>query len=427
MPTGPALLTDRYELTMVAAALADGTADRDCVFEVFARRLPHGRRYGVVAGTGRLLEQLPHFRFGDDELAALREQGLTDARLLDWLADFRFSGDVDGYTEGELFFPGSPVLTVRAPFAEGVLLETLVLSVLNHDSAIASAAARMVAAACERPCIEMGSRRTHEQAAVAAARAASLVGFVASSNLEAGRRYGVPTTGTSAHAFTLLHDDEAAAFRAQVDTLGVGTTLLVDTYDVVQGIRTAVEVAGPGLGAIRLDSGDLPTLATAARAQLDDLGAEKTRIIVTSDLDEFAISGLMAAPVDGYGVGTSLVTGSGAPTAGMVYKLVERDGVPVAKRSEGKNSTGGRKTAVRRHDADGTAVAEVVTSGAVEPREGDRQLVVPLVRGGEAVAPASPAQALAAAAAHHRRVRAALPAEAWALSRGEPVLETVNS
>jgi nicotinate phosphoribosyltransferase len=427
MPTGPALLTDRYELTMVAAALADGTADRDCVFEVFARRLPHGRRYGVVAGTGRLLEQLPHFRFGDDELAALREQGLTDARLLDWLADFRFSGDVDGYTEGELFFPGSPVLTVRAPFAEGVLLETLVLSVLNHDSAIASAAARMVAAACERPCIEMGSRRTHEQAAVAAARAASLVGFVASSNLEAGRRYGVPTTGTSAHAFTLLHDDEAAAFRAQVDTLGVGTTLLVDTYDVVQGIRTAVEIAGPGLGAIRLDSGDLPTLATAARAQLDDLGAEKTRIIVTSDLDEFAISGLMAAPVDGYGVGTSLVTGSGAPTAGMVYKLVERDGVPVAKRSEGKNSTGGRKTAVRRHDADGTAVAEVVTSGAVEPREGDRQLVVPLVRGGEAVAPASPAQALAAAAAHHRRVRAALPAEAWALSRGEPVLETVNS
>jgi nicotinate phosphoribosyltransferase len=427
MPTGPALLTDRYELTMVAAALADGTADRDCVFEVFARRLPHGRRYGVVAGTGRLLELLPAFRFGDDELATLREQGLTDARLLDWLADFRFSGDVDGYAEGELFFPGSPVLTVRAPFAEGVLLETLVLSVLNHDSAIASAAARMVAAACERPCIEMGSRRTHERAAVAAARAAHLAGFGATSNLEAGRHYGVPTTGTSAHAFTLLHDDEAAAFRAQVDTLGVGTTLLVDTYDVVEGIRTAVEVAGPGLGAIRLDSGDLPTLATAARTQLDELGATGTRIVVTSDLDEFAIAGLMAAPVDGYGVGTSLVTGSGAPTAGMVYKLVERDGVPVAKRSEGKNSVGGRKTAVRRHDADGTAVAEVVTSGRVEPRDGDRQLVVPLVRAGAVVSPASPAEALAAAAEHHRRVRAALPAEAWALSRGEPVLETVSS
>jgi nicotinate phosphoribosyltransferase len=427
MPTGPALLTDRYELTMVAAALADGTADRDCVFEVFARRLPHGRRYGVVAGTGRLLEQLPSFRFGDAELTALREQGLTDPRLLDWLAGFRFSGDVDGYAEGELFFPGSPVLTVRAPFAEGVLLETLVLSVLNHDSAIASAAARMVGAACERPCIEMGSRRTHEQAAVAAARAAHLVGFVASSNLEAGRRYGVPTTGTSAHAFTLLHDDESAAFRAQVGTLGVGTTLLVDTYDVAKGIATAVEVAGPQLGAIRLDSGDLPTLASAARRQLDDLGATGTRIIVTSDLDEYAIAGLMAAPVDGYGVGTSLVTGSGAPTAGMVYKLVERDGVPVAKRSEGKNSVGGRKSAVRRHDADGTATAEVVSSGTVEPRAGDRQLVVPLVRGGEVVAPSSPSDALTAAVAHHRRVREALPPEAWALSRGEPVLETVSS
>jgi nicotinate phosphoribosyltransferase len=427
MSTGPALLTDRYELTMVAAALADGTADRDCVFEVFARRLPHGRRYGVVAGTARLLEQLPRFCFSDEDLATLRDQGITDARLLDWLADFSFSGDVDGYAEGEFFFPGSPVLTVRAPFAEGVMLETLILSVLNHDSAIASAAARMVAAACERPCIEMGSRRTHEEAAVAAARAAHLVGFRSTSNLEAGRRYGVPTTGTSAHAFTLLHDDEASAFRAQVATLGVGTTLLVDTYDVDQGIRTAIEVAGPGLGAIRLDSGDLPTLATHARQLLDELGATKTRIIVTSDLDEYAIAGLMAAPVDGYGVGTSLVTGSGAPTAGMVYKLVERDGVPVAKRSEGKNSVGGRKHAVRRHDADGTATAEVICSSPITPEDGDRQLVVELVRGGRVRDPVSPREALTAARAHHERVRDALPQEAWALSRGDCAIETVTA
>jgi nicotinate phosphoribosyltransferase len=425
MPTGTALLTDRYELTMVAAALADGTASRDCVFEVFARRLPFGRRYGVVAGTGRLLEALPHFRFGDDEIACLREQGLTDSRLLDWLADFRFSGDVEGYAEGEIYFPGSPVLSVRSSFAEGVLLETLVLSILNHDSAIASAAARMVTAACERPCIEMGSRRTHEQAAVASARAAHLVGFATSSNLEAGRRYGVPTAGTSAHAFTLLHDDEASAFRGQVATLGAGTTLLVDTYDVEQGIRTAVEVAGPELGAIRLDSGDLPTLATRARELLDELGASRTRIIVTSDLDEYAIAGLMAAPVDGYGVGTALVTGSGAPAAGMVYKLVERDGVPVAKRSEGKNSVGGRKSAVRRHDPDGTATAEVISGRPVEPRPGDRDLVVPLVRGGELVSPASPADALAAAREHHLRVRGALPQEAFALSRGDCAIETI--
>lgn len=427
-PTAPALLTDRYELTMVGAALADGTADRDCVFEVFARRLPHGRRFGVVAGTGRFVEALPRFRFGDDELRALREQGLTDPALLDFLAGFRFRGDVEGYAEGELYFPGSPVLTVRSTFAEGVLLETLALSMLNHDSAIASAAARMVSAACERPCIEMGSRRTHEEAAVSAARAASLAGFASTSNLEAGRRFGVPTTGTAAHAFTLLHDDEESAFRAQVATLGEGTTLLVDTYDVEQGIRTAVRVAGPGLGAIRLDSGDLPTLATRARALLDELGATSTRIVVTSDLDEHAIAALAAAPVDGYGVGTSLVTGSGAPTVGMVYKLVERDGVPVAKRSEGKNSVGGRKHAVRRHEGGSsgwTATAEVVSSAPVEPREGDRALVVPLVTAGEPVEPQDPAEALARARTHHERVREALPPEAWALSRGEPVLDTV--
>jgi nicotinate phosphoribosyltransferase len=423
----PALFTDRYELTMVAAALADGTADRDCVFEVFARRLPHGRRYGVLAGTGRLLEALPHFRFGDGELASLREQGLTDQRLLDWLADFRFTGDIDGYAEGDLYFPGSPVLTVRAPFAEGVLLETLALSVLNHDSAIASAAARMVAAACERPCIEMGSRRTHEEAAVAAGRAAYLVGFASSSNLEAGRRYGVPTTGTSAHAFTLLHDDEESAFQAQVATLGRGTTLLVDTYDVDQGIRTAVKVAGPELGGIRLDSGDLPTLATHARALLDELGATSTRVVVTSDLDEYAIAGLMVAPVDRYGVGTSLVTGSGAPTAGMVYKLVERDGIPVAKKSEGKHTVGGRKFAVRRRSPDGTALAEVVSSAPITPRDGDRDLVVPLIRDGVVCSEVTPAEALEQARAHHERVRTELPPEGWALSRGEPVLETVSA
>jgi nicotinate phosphoribosyltransferase len=285
----------------------------------------------------------------------------------------------------------------------------------------------MVAAACGRPCIEMGSRRTHEMAALAAARAAYLVGFGSTSNLEAGRRYGMPTAGTSAHAFTLLHDDEAAAFRAQVDTLGTDTTLLVDTYDVERGIRTAVEVAGPELGAIRLDSGDLPTLARRARELLDELGATSTRVVVTSDLDEYAIAGLMAAPVDGYGVGTSLVTGSGAPTAGMVYKLVERDGVPVAKRSEGKNSVGGHKRAVRRHDSDGIAVAEVVSSAPVTPADGDRDLVVPLVRRGVLADEAEPAEALARARAHHEQVRAALPPEAWALSRGEPVLETVTA
>jgi len=426
-PLSPALLTDRYELTMLAAALADGTADRDCVFEVFARRLPHGRRYGVLAGTGRFLDALGEFRFGAAELDAVRAQGVEDPRLLQYLADFRFTGDVDGYAEGDFFFPGSPVLTVRAPFGQAVLLETLILSVLNHDSAIASAAARMVGAACGRPCIEMGSRRTHEEAAVAAARAAVLVGFGSTSNLAAGARYGLPTAGTSAHAFTLLHDDEAAAFRAQVDVLGIGTTLLVDTYDTEQGIRTAVEVAGPELGAVRLDSGDLAIQATRARELLDSLGNPKTRVIVTSDLDEYAIAALAAAPVDGYGVGTSLVTGSGAPTAGMVYKLVQRDGVPVAKNSEGKRSVGGRKHAVRRHGPDGTATAEVVSAGPITTAEHDRELIVPVVRAGEPVTPATPAERLTAARDLHERLRGTLPQEAWSLSRGEPVLDTLTA
>ena len=245
---------------------------------------------------------------------------------------------------------------VEGAFADAVVLETLVLSVLNHDSAIAAAASRMITAAGSRPVIEMGSRRTHERAAVAAARAAYVAGFASTSNLEAARTYGIPSAGTAAHAFTLLHDDERAAFTAQIAALGVGTTVLVDTYDVTEAVRLAVEIAGPELGAVRLDSGDLIAQAHAVRAQLDALGAHQTRIVVTSDLDEYQIAALAAAPVDAYGVGTNLVTGSGAPTAGLVYKLVSRAtsedaGAPmisVEKRSSAKASVGGRKWALRR-------------------------------------------------------------------------------
>ncbi|CAN5116152.1 nicotinate phosphoribosyltransferase [soil metagenome] len=413
-----ALLTDHYELTMLAAALRDGTADRRCVFEVFTRHLPAGRRYGVVAGTGRLVEAIERFRFDEAVIEALRAGRVVDEDALAWLAAYRFDGDIDGYAEGELYFPGSPVLTVRASFGSAVLLETMALSVLNQDSAVASAAARMVGAAGDRPCIEMGSRRTHERAAVAAARAAYLAGFTATSNLEAGRRHGVPTTGTSAHAFTLLHDGEADAFRSQVAALGTGTTLLVDTFDVAAGIRTAVEVAGTALGAVRLDSGDLASEAREARALLDSLGATGTRIVVTSDLDEYAIAALAAAPVDGYGVGTSVVTGSGAPTAGFVYKLVERDGTPVSKTSTGKPSIGGRKIAVRRHDRAETMTAEVAGAEPVgEP--GDRALQVALIRAGE---PVPDLPSLATSRDFHRAVMATLPAAGRKLSRGEPAI-----
>jgi nicotinate phosphoribosyltransferase len=425
-----ALLTDHYELTMLQAALQAGTADRPCVFELFARRLPPGRRYGVVAGVGRALRALEHFRFDAESLEFLRGARVVDDRTADWLADFRFDGSIWGYAEGEIYFPGSPVVVVESSFAAGVVLETVLLSIYNHDAAIASAASRMTAMAGARPCIEMGSRRTQELAAVAAARAAYIAGFEATSNLEAGRRYGVPTRGTSAHSFTLLHADERSAFAAQIAALGEDTTLLVDTYDVETAVRTGVELTGGRLGAVRLDSGDLALMATRVRELLDSLGATRTRIIVTSDLDEFTIAGLSGAPVDGYGVGTALVTGSGAPTSGFVYKLVARAEsdepgapmTPVAKKSADKISVGGRKYAVRQLSAAGVAEAELVGIGAAARHDSDdRELLVPLVRDGEVVG----RETLEVARERHHRARAELPLEALKMSRGEPVVDTV--
>ena len=414
---------------MLRAALRSGVAQRRAVFEVFARHLPHGRRYGVVAGAGRLLDALARFRFGPEELGFLADAGVADEETLRYLEAYAFSGDIWGYAEGDCYFPGSPILVVEAEFAEAVVLETLVLSILNHDCAIASAASRMVNAATGRPLIEMGSRRTHELAAVASARAAYIAGFDFTSNLRAGHDYGVPTSGTAAHAFTLVHDSERDAFRAQVDALGPGTTLLVDTYDVATAVRTAVEVAGPGLGAVRIDSGDLLVVARQARAELDSLGATKTRIVVSGDLDEYSIAALGATPVDAYGVGTSLVTGSGVPTAALVYKLVARadepgDSAPlraVAKHSVGKPGRPGRKWAVRSRDAAGTAAAELITTVPANPGPRDRVLLRPLLRGGEIVG----REPLDAARSRHREVRAELPVHALQLSRGYPAIPTV--
>ncbi|MWB99052.1 nicotinate phosphoribosyltransferase [Agromyces seonyuensis] len=436
MTGSTALLTDRYELTMIDAALADGTAHRESLFEAFARRLPDGRRYGIVAGTGRFLEALSRFRFGDAELEFLRAEQVVRPATLDWLADFRFSGDIWGYPEGEAYFPGSPLLSVHASFAEGVVLETLILSILNADSSVASAAARMVSVALGRPIAEMGSRRTNEDAAVAAARAAHIAGFAATSNLEAGRVWGIPTMGTAAHAFTLLHDSEADAFRAQLRAAGPGTTLLIDTYDIAEGVRTAVEVAGTGLGAVRIDSGDLPTVVQAVREQLDRLGAVRTKITVTSDLDEYLIAALSGSPVDSFGVGTSVVTGSGAPAAGMVYKLVARkddagDWVSVAKSSAAKASVGGRKSAARRLDSTRTAREELVFIGDGPGGEAEfeadgtlRPLSVPFVTAGEIDGSFLGADGVRLARKRNAAAMEELPVEAFRLGRGEAAIPT---
>ncbi|MGO3147445.1 MAG: nicotinate phosphoribosyltransferase [Leucobacter sp.] len=437
MHTSTALLTDHYELTMIDAALKAGTASRRSVFELFARRLSGARRYGVVAGTGRLLEAIEQFRFDDAELEFLRTNNIVSGDTINWLANYRFSGNIWGYPEGEVFFPGSPILTVEASFAEGVILETLALSILNYDSAVATAASRIVYAANGKPLAEMGSRRASERSAVAAARAAYIAGFNATSNLEAGRTYSIPTMGTAAHSFTLLHDSERQAFEAQINAFGTDTTLLIDTYDIEQGVRTAIDVAGTGLGAVRIDSGDLTVVAAEVRELLDSLGATRTRITVTNDLDEHTVAALASSPVDSFGVGTSVVVGSGSPTMGMVYKLVARENdegewVSVAKKSADKASVGGRKSVRRLQNTRGKARTELIYLGdgpggdaeGTEIAETSRSILEQFVAEGEIAQQYTGAEGIALARERHRTSVAELPAVAMSLTRGDPAIST---
>ena len=423
-----ALMTVLYEVTMLDASLRSGVASRQATFEVFARRLPAGRGYGIVAGPGRLAEQLADFHFSATQIDYLASLGRFTDELLEFLKTFQFEGEVWSYREGDFYVPGSPVLRVDCSFGAGLLLETLVLSVLNHDSAVASAAARMHDVANGRHLIEMGGRRTHEEAAVAAARAAWLVGFDTTSNMEAGIRFNVPTAGTSAHAFTLAHDDEESAFEAQIEAHGLETTLLVDTYEIETGIDRALAAAkrlGGVPGAIRIDSGDLADEALRARRKLDTSDAESTRIVVSGDLDEYRIADLADLPIDGYGVGTQLVVGSGHATAGMVYKLVaiaRRSGayepvVPVAKSSEGKATRGGVVRPYRIID-DGTAIDEILVQHDRPGPPDARPLHVPLFRASEPAYPYS----LEDDRKFHLRVRNELP-DSMRMLNSEPLFE----
>jgi nicotinate phosphoribosyltransferase len=413
---GTALLTDRYELTMLDAALVSGLAHQPVVFQVFARRLPPGRRYGVLAGLDRFLEHLPSFRFDAGELSWLVAERVVRPETARHLEGWRFRGDVEACAEGEVWHPRTPLVQVRASFGDGVLLETLLLSCLNGDSAVAAAAARLRTAAGPARLVEMGSRRAHEAAAVANACTAFVCGFDTTSNLEAGRRHGVPTSGTVAHAFVLASADERAAFAAHVAGAGPSTTLLVDTYDVLAGVRTAVEVAGPELGAVRLDSGDLPVLVPQVRALLDELGATRTAIVCTGDLDEDTLPPLVAAGADAFGIGSRLAAGGGHPSASLVYKVVETGGRPVAKRSSGKADVPGARRAWRLLDGDGRATAELVQpAGAPAPRGPARALLRQVVHAGEVVGGSTTAQARA----HHAAAKAELPDVS--LSAGDPL------
>jgi nicotinate phosphoribosyltransferase len=420
-----AFRTDQYEVGNLQGALESRVASRRAVFEVFARRLPPGRRYGVFCGLARVLDDLSRFRFTEAQVRWLAETGVADERTRHLLAGQRFCGDIWAYREGEIYFPYSPVLTVRATFGEAVLLETILLSICNWDSGVASSAARMVTAARGRPIIEMGTRRTHEDAAVDAARAAYIAGFGATSNMEAGFRYGIPVRGTAAHCFTLAHEDELAAFKAQVATQGPGTTLLVDTYDVEQGIRNAVAAAGPGLGGIRIDSGELLQLVPFARELLDELGATETRIILTGGLDEYAMDELSRGPVDGFGAGERLIN---HPSPGFVYKLVaiaDSDDPaapmrPVAKTSTGKTNLGGQKWAYREYDSQGLAVAEHLVVGE-EPRleaAPGEALQSQVVATGETVL----ARSIEEARDYHARTKMRLPPHELSIQAGPPAM-----
>lgn len=429
-PVSTALLTDHYELTMVRAAMASGKINCHSIFELFTRRLPEGRRYGVLAGVGRALDAIENFRFAEEDIEWLLETNVVDEKTANWLADYKFQGNIWGYREGETYFPGSPLLIVEGGFGEAVILETLLLSIYNFDSAVASAASRMTMMAAGRPIIEMGARRTNEEAAVAAARAAYIAGFTSTSCLAAGRRYRVPTSGTAAHSFTLVHDSEEEAFKAQLDTLGQDTTLLVDTYDMENAIRTGIRLTAGKLGAVRIDSGDLALVAQKARDLLDDCGAESTKVILTGDLDEWQLAALRGAPVDGYGVGTSVVTGSGHPTCSMVYKLVARAAsdapdsplIPVEKKSAHKNTVGGRKYAARRLDEHGIAEAEVVCVGQEPDLDANhRPLLTQLVKDGEVIG----REPLSAARQRHLDSLGELPDFARRLSKGEAAIPTV--
>jgi nicotinate phosphoribosyltransferase len=437
----PALLTDRYQLTMLAAYAREGLADRPAVFELFARRLPPQRRYLVSAGLGRALPLLQGLRFTEEDLVWLSADpvlgpALRQPAVRKVFEDFRFRAKVWAIPEGRICFPGEPLVRVEGTLAEGQLVETLLLSIVNHDVRVASKCARIVQAADGRPCLEFGSRRTHEIAAVAAARSAYLAGFSSTSNEAAARLYGIPVAGTMAHAYLLAHaadegeDGETTAFSAFADTFEVPMTSLVDTFDTQRGIRRAAEAVGERLSGVRIDSGDLGALARDARTILDGAKLTKTKVVVSDDLDEGKIAALLAmgAPIDAFGVGTMAVSPPDHPSLGAVYKLVamaDKSGnlTAVQKRAGGKGSHAAPKQVFRAngtlHDlvALTTEPAPSGTTPLLELLLEDRSLVT-------AGAPVSPLDVLTAARARLSADRQAAAETAGSLTSLAPRLES---
>ena len=416
-----ALLTDLYQLTMAQAYLVEGMLE-PAVFELFVRQLPAERNYLVAAGLEDVLDFLEGFQFLPEDLDYLAALGRFRPEFLNYLADLRFTGDVRALAEGTVFFAGEPVLEVVAPLPQAQLVETFILNQVHYQTLVASKAARVVTAAAGRVVVDFGLRRYHgADAGLKAARAGYLVGVDSTSNVLAGKRYGIPVTGTMAHSYVLAHADELGAFRAFAATYPE-TVLLVDTYDTLEGVRHVIRLArelGPDfrVRAIRLDSGDLAGLAREARRMLYEAGLAGVSIFASGDLDEYRIAELVAAdaPIGGFGVGTRMGTSADAPFLNCAYKLVEYAGRPCMKLSAAKLTLPGRKQ-VFRHMRGSRVAGDVV--GMHDERQGGRALLAPVMREGRRLPDATPG--LARARAYCREELLSLPREVLALTPLDP-------
>jgi nicotinate phosphoribosyltransferase len=380
------LITDLYELTMAASYLRRGM-NAAATFSLFVRDLPENRGFLVAAGLEECLSYLEDYRFGEAELSYLREVGFDDAAI-DSFRDLAFTGDVWALPEGRIVFAMEPLLEVTAPLAQAQLMETFLLNQITLHTNLASKAARCRLAAADRTLVDFSLRRTQGiEAGMAIARCSAIAGFSATSNVEAAWRFGLRATGTMAHSYIQAFPSEEEAFRAYAEDFPESVTFLVDTYDTLQGVRTAIEVIRaldhPPRATIRLDSGDIGALARAARRLLDDAGLNAVGIFASGGLDEYAVEELVrgGAPIDGFGVGTKIGVAADAPYLESVYKLVEYDGRPVMKLSTGKLTVPGRKQVYRPPDMSGDIVAL-----RDEPApEGYQPLLEPVMKGGKRI------------------------------------------
>jgi nicotinate phosphoribosyltransferase len=390
----PALVTDLYELTMAAAYQAAGI-EHEATFELSVRRMPPTRRFLVAAGLDDVLSGLEAFEFDSDDLAYLASTELLPRGFLDRLAGIRFTGDVWAVPEGEVVFGGEPLVRVTAPVVEAQLVETFLLNQIASQTMLASKAARVAIACGDRRFVDFSARRDHGiDAALAAARSAWIAGAAGTSLVAAGRRWGIPISGTMAHSFVMSFDDEREAFRAYARSFPRGIVLLIDTYDTVEGARRAAEVArelaadGISLAGVRLDSGDLLKLSIEVRAVLDEAGFDAVAIMASGDLDEHRIHDLRSAgaAIDAFGVGTQLGTSADAPSLGAVYKLVEDADGPKMKLATGKVTLPGRKQIWRLADSDVVGLHDEDLPG--------RPLLGEVMRGGRRIGSPEPLSAI---------------------------------